>query len=242
MKKIYHHLGIIDSTQTHARKQLAFLDPQALTIFSASSQTKGRGRFERPWYSPPDVNLYVTFCFTLPPGHPPAHNITQIVAVALCRQLKEIGGRIKWPNDVLCEKKKIGGILSELVSHKEQQWMLCGVGLNVNATSGELKKIDQAATSILEQSGQLTELSILLDELSDSLTETLAIFFKKGFAPFLQEYRNFCLHQVGGLIYFNKAEPVQFVGVDTDGALLVQNKEGKQEKHYSGTLIIDPLA
>ncbi len=236
MKKIYHHLGTIESTQTHAKQQLAFLDPQALTIFSADSQTKGRGRFERPWHSPPNVNLYVTFCFTLPPNHPPAHNITQIIALCLCKLLKNMDVKIKWPNDLLSQKKKIGGILSELIS-TQHQWMLCGVGLNINATSEELKNIDQAATSILEQTNQLTDRSILLDELSDSLIDMLAIFFKEGFAPFLQEYRDFCLHQIGDLIYFNKAEPMQFRGIDTDGALLVQNKEGKKEKHYSGTLV-----
>lgn len=237
MKKIYHHLGTIDSTQTYAKLQLPYLDPQALTIFSANNQTKGRGRSERSWYSPPDVNLYVTFCFTLPRGHPPAHNITQIIAIALCKLLKIINVRIKWPNDLLAQKKKIGGILSELVSTEENHWMLCGVGLNVNTTSEELKNIDQAATSILEQSGQLTDRPILLDQLSDSLIDTLAIFFKEGFAPFLKEYRHFCLHKKGDLISFRERDPMQFIEIDTDGALLVQNKEGKQEKHYSGTLV-----
>ena len=109
-------------------------------VIAANSQDKGRGRFNRDWFSPPDVNLYFSMLLLPSKESFEIPSITLVAAVTLheviSRGLPSQKIEIKWPNDVLCSRKKIAGILSEYHQGKENNsFVVVGVGLNINLKS-----------------------------------------------------------------------------------------------------------
>jgi BirA family biotin operon repressor/biotin-[acetyl-CoA-carboxylase] ligase len=116
--------------------QLADAGEKEGTIIVADEQTKGRGRLGRKWHSPPNTGIYVSII--LRPKFKPefAPGLSIMTAVALADTIDSyIPGKvkIKWPNDILINKKKVSGILTELSSEKDKiNFVIVGVGINVN--------------------------------------------------------------------------------------------------------------
>ncbi len=127
IKEIYYY-KVVDSTNQRAREL-----GRSKVLFIAERQLKGRGRYGRVWISK-EGGLY--FSITLPKLLPleevPKITLTTGVAIA-----KALNGRIKWPNDVLFEGKKICGILCELVGDVENPLIIVGIGINVNNETPE---------------------------------------------------------------------------------------------------------
>jgi BirA family transcriptional regulator, biotin operon repressor / biotin---[acetyl-CoA-carboxylase] ligase len=129
------------------------------TVFLAESQEKGRGRLGRVWISPPGVNIYMSVL--LRPGirQSEATLLTIMSAVACANAGRRITGldiSIKWPNDLILSRRKLGGILTETrTARGEVSVAITGVGLNVNmgmdAFPDDLRKI---ATSIRNETGR----------------------------------------------------------------------------------------
>ncbi len=163
MKKVY--LPSVDSTNLYAKRQLADFPKDSLTMIVAETQTHGRGQFEKRWISPKG-NLYVTFVSFLP-GYPA--DMTQI-PLKTARQIQEwlfmygITAKIKWPNDLLVNHKKIAGILCETLVHENRLAVILGVGLNVNMTEQEASQIEQPATSLRMETGRLFDLNTLIEQ------------------------------------------------------------------------------
>ena len=110
MKESVKHLHFkqIDSTNTWAKQHTDQWASKGVTLITASEQTAGRGRFKRRWESPPDVNIYATFCFWFDLHRTDLGHIPQILALASAQTLEMLGffPKIKWPNDVLLGGKK----------------------------------------------------------------------------------------------------------------------------------------
>lgn len=125
--EVYYY-KVVDSTNQRA-KELA----KPNVLFVAERQLKGRGRYGRSWISE-EGGLY--FTITLPSLLPmeDVPKVTLATGVAMARVL---GGRIKWPNDVLCNGKKVCGILCELVGSVEKPLVIVGIGINVNNETPE---------------------------------------------------------------------------------------------------------
>ena len=107
-------LGSVTSTQDVARAM------PVGSIVIADHQTAGRGRHERRWDAPPGTSLLVSF--VLPP-HPLLSLAAGVAAAEACGQPV----RLKWPNDLLLDGRKLGGILVEAMPEKA----ICGVGINL---------------------------------------------------------------------------------------------------------------
>ncbi len=132
-------------------------DPEGIVVI-ADSQTGGRGRFGRKWESPPGANLH--FTVLLKPRFSPQHAslMTLAAAIAVTRAIRdkaEIHAEIKWPNDILINGKKTGGILSEIKARGDLIDILAvGIGVNVNMTpdmmGGDIKEL---ATSLKIEKG-----------------------------------------------------------------------------------------
>lgn len=133
----------IDSTNRIA-SELARSDATEGTVILADSQTQGRGRNTHTWYSPAGVNLYFTVVL-----FPPAerlHYLPYVAGLSIAQALDqlEIDCDLKWPNDVLINGKKAGGVLIQTsIEQNRLQFALLGIGINVNATTfpEELKPI-----------------------------------------------------------------------------------------------------
>jgi BirA family transcriptional regulator, biotin operon repressor / biotin---[acetyl-CoA-carboxylase] ligase len=150
----YHHEA---SSSNQLAKSLAQDGAPEGTIVAADSQTVGRGRMGRSWVSPPGVNLY--FSFILRPGLPAIRvpQLTLLVAVAIHRALAPLlpglQPKVKWPNDILLNGRKVCGVLCEMQSEPDlTHFVIVGVGINVNQSvfSPELQHL---ATSLACEAG-----------------------------------------------------------------------------------------
>ncbi len=119
----------LPSTSTYARENASSLHLPSLII--ADSQTNGRGRQGKSFYSPAQSGLYMTLAFESENVFP---LITPAAAVAVCEATEEISGirpQIKWVNDIFYQGKKVCGILSELIKHNGKNLFLIGIGINL---------------------------------------------------------------------------------------------------------------
>lgn len=140
----------VDSTSSELARRLRAGVP-AGTVVAAGSQTAGRGRVGRQWCSPPGGNLYLSLAVAVPP--PQADNLTAVplaAGVAAADALVSAGlaeVRLKWPNDLLVEGRKLGGILCEAPDPRARPLLVVvGIGLNLSAAPLEPALAEGAAT------------------------------------------------------------------------------------------------
>ena len=146
-------LDSVDSTNSYALRNFDSLPDGSLTI--ARSQSAGRGRKDRNWASPPDVNAYVSLTlkgFSFLASQ--ASWVGSLAALdALRAEAPNLDFKVKWPNDILCGGAKIAGILCEAKSGG----IVIGIGVNLNMTRAELDKLGRPATSLLAETGKHVE-------------------------------------------------------------------------------------
>ena len=218
----HHHFHSIDSTNTWAKKNAATFSRKEITLITADTQTAGRGRFHRSWSSPPDQNIYATFCFFMDGYSASLGNIPQILAISTAETLKHFGFQpnLKWPNDILLSDKKVAGILCETTSVPDALCIVLGIGLNVNMTKDYLVEISRPATSLYMESGRLFDRQAILEELQKRFQKDIASFLLSGFHVFKEQYQQ--LLSISGLIRFHDADRVcegTFHSLAEDGSL-----------------------
>jgi BirA family biotin operon repressor/biotin-[acetyl-CoA-carboxylase] ligase len=183
---MYIHLDTIDSTQDYAKQHYLSFEKDQITCVWAEEQTKGRGLYDKQWISPRGVNLYATFYFQLAFKTFELLTIGQIMACSIASILSQKGldPRIKWPNDLQLEGKKIAGILCETIETNGKTHLFVGIGLNVNMEQKQLVLIDQPATSLKVETNRIWNKQELLQTLYETFKEDVKKFAKEGFFPF----------------------------------------------------------
>jgi len=145
-------LTVLDETDsTNSALQRLPVEQQHAHALLAESQTGGRGRQQRNWFSPPGYNVYLSLGWQFVGGKQPLSTLPLAVAVCTCRALARTGLKghgIKWPNDILAGGAKLAGILVELqaVAAGPAQAVI-GVGVNVSMPKGSAAR-SEADTSI----------------------------------------------------------------------------------------------
>lgn len=236
------HFEHIDSTNTWAKLHTNQWAPQGVTLVTASEQTAGRGRFKRKWISPPHVNIYATFCFWFDPLRTDVGHIPQILALVAVQVLRKQGflAKIKWPNDVLLNKKKVGGILCETILTHEKRGIICGIGLNVNMPLDLLQHIDRPATSLWVEGGKLIEVYQLLDCLTHDFLTALNQFIAQGFSSFFSLLKKFSTLKKGDRVRFHDNQTLitaEFTCLHVDGSVELRLSDGTQKKIYAGEFL-----
>jgi BirA family biotin operon repressor/biotin-[acetyl-CoA-carboxylase] ligase len=167
----------VDSTNAYAY-QLAKQGVKEITIVKARSQSKGRGRLGRVWYSPKDKGIYVSFVLRPSNSLRDLYYFPLISALAVAKTLKGIlPVKIKLPNDVIVGNKKVAGILVEAkVMGKHLDFVILGIGINVSA---EKRDLPAKATSIFLETGNKYDMEELFRKL---MKEVINLYreFKKG--------------------------------------------------------------
>lgn len=220
-------LHAIDSTNSWAKREWKSFDRNAMTVVSARGQTAGYGRFHRRWISPVDQNIYTTFCFFPPPSFTGVPNIAQVVGLAVVRVLTRLHFNVllKWPNDIFCNGKKIGGILCETISETDNLCVLAGLGVNINMGPEWFTEVDQPATSLLIEQGVALNLEAITAQVIEAVAQALVGFLSTDFSTLREDYLRYLLHARGDLIRVrcgNQELEGRFLGVDQSGLLLLQ--------------------
>lgn len=222
----------IDSTNEYAKKRAA--EEEEGTLIIADVQKKGHGRRSREWASPRGG---IWMSIILKPDVHPRHLIKMIFmgAVAVVEALEALGveARIKWPNDILVNGKKICGILAEgKYSESEMDYIILGIGLNVNIESDALPP---EATSLKEVLGVKLPLMEVFKVLMDKLEHWYNVFKKEEYDTILNRWRSYAILNRKVRIIHEEGE---FEGiardVGEDGALIVETLNGKREKVIYG--------
>jgi BirA family biotin operon repressor/biotin-[acetyl-CoA-carboxylase] ligase len=148
-------LDQVDSTNDEAARQLAAGRPAPFVIL-ARRQTRGRGRLGRAWHSDANGNLYASFAFRpqLAPARMPT--FTLWMGVNVCELIANVCGAtpgLKWPNDLMFDGRKAGGMLTEARIDADQiRDLVFGLGLNLNSPAdGWPADLARRAVSLAEQ-------------------------------------------------------------------------------------------
>ncbi len=224
---------LTDSTNVQVLDLPAKLDPQALL---AEFQSAGRGRRGRQWVSPFGANLYLSLAWSFDGWPAQLTSLSLAIGVACTRALPELKNlQLKWPNDLVLDGKKLGGILIE---QRGEAGGACraviGVGLNVSMQADQGRRIDQSWTS-LQACGFKLSRNALAARLLSRLVEALLAFEQNGFAPFAGEWQQRDL-TIGKNIQVNGAQEILngvARGVTEDGALKLEIR-GKIQHVLSG--------
>jgi BirA family transcriptional regulator, biotin operon repressor / biotin---[acetyl-CoA-carboxylase] ligase len=242
MEIVRRHFPSLDSTNNWAKQNAQQLDRNCLTLVTASEQTAGRGRFSRRWISPANQNIYATFCLFVEKHRIDIGNLPQVLAMSAAKTLKDLGfeTKLKWPNDVLIQGKKIAGILSETTPLSDELCVILGIGINVNMPQEILDQIDLPAISLVALDGVQRDVEEVLGLLQKNFVEALDLFLEEGFHPFLLDYRDSMAYDVGDPIRFHDNRVVRkgvFLGINEDGSLKMILDTGEMKTFHAGEII-----
>ncbi|HUP91010.1 MAG TPA: biotin--[acetyl-CoA-carboxylase] ligase [Solimonas sp.] len=233
-------LALADSTSSRMLEADPALDPQALF---AEFQAQGRGRRGRAWASPFGANLYLSIGWSFASWPPQLTALPLAVGVACARIVRAAGlaeAGLKWPNDLLLDGRKLGGILIE---HRGEAGGPCrvvvGVGLNVAMSARQAGAIEQPWTSVhAAQAARglpLTPRPRLAAELLAALHAALQDFARSGFASFAADWAALDLTRDRSVRISSAQQELSGIarGVDEHGALLLE-ADGAIQRLHSG--------
>jgi BirA family biotin operon repressor/biotin-[acetyl-CoA-carboxylase] ligase len=238
-----YHFETADSTNDRA-KILGTQGAPEGTLVVAETQTVGRGRLGRTWSSPKGAGIYVSVLLrpALPPGELPQITLSTAVAVvrALARAVQVTPG-IKWPNDLILNGKKLGGILTEMETESDQiRYLVVGMGLNINNPDFPPELGGRATSLFYEEGRHFSRLAILQAWLEEF--ETLyQQFLARGFPEILEEWQR---HSVTLGRYVTVRQGLRQVEglarkVAPDGALLLETARGEVVRVTSGEITLE---
>jgi BirA family biotin operon repressor/biotin-[acetyl-CoA-carboxylase] ligase len=182
------HYGTVSSTRSLAKG--ISTSSQGWELITADSQTRGKERSERPWFSPPCENIYGAYRLPWPKGQlQKALHLTQVAAVSLLRTLEDFGlsPKFKWPNDIIVDDKKISGI-GALSCPFDFEGIILLVGLNVNMDQRLCGMIDQPATSMAISLGKNLNREEVLKKFNSYLYKDIIKLQKEEYFPFFHSY------------------------------------------------------
>jgi len=240
MEIIARHFPKLKSTNSWALDHCEELPREKVTLVSTAEQTAGRGRLDRQWKSGSEENIAATFCFFLDEGRKDLGCLTQLLALAAAELLEArgIAALIKWPNDLLIEEAKIGGILCETRPCREKRFIALGIGLNVNMPQEELSKIDRPAASLRAALGEAQNIETIQNELGGRFVDKLELFAEKGFSPFHEEVqRRMAIGKRVAITEGGRRFSGTTAALNGDGSLKMMLENGDSKTFYSGEVI-----
>ena len=238
--KQMYYFDQIDSTNRKA-KELAPSCPNG-TVIIAERQSEGRGRMGRDWYSPRGG---IWFSVILKPDISPDHiyRLTLVAGLAVAEVLVDMGisAQIKWPNDIIIHEKKVCGILTEVEAEMDAvNFVIIGIGINANIELDSLPAILRInASSLQEETGEDIDRILLVRRLLERLEKNFTVYQEGDFPSILARWREHSatINRRVKIITKFKTIEGEAVGIDHDGALVVERDDGTLEREITGTCI-----
>ncbi len=212
------------------------------TLVIADEQTHGKGRLGRSWISPPFVNLY--FSVLLRPRISPqtAGWINLLASVSLVKSIQSSTGLvpdIKWPNDLMFNEKKLGGILTDLHLKGDQiDYLVLGIGVNVNMARFPAL-ISKTATSLKKELKHDLHRESLCIAILEKIEADLELFYQKGPGTVLSEWEKLS-STLGKIITVRQPGQTltgKAIGLDSNGGLIIETENGAKVTIMTGDVI-----
>ena len=236
----------IDSTNIYARQAGEKGSAQGLVVV-ADQQTAGRGRLGRSWVSPSGVNVYCSVLLRPQIPVQKAPQLTFLSAVSVAETIEKCCGltaQVKWPNDVLVDGLKIAGLLNEMSAETEMiHFVVLGMGINLNISADQLpERQNYPATSAYLLTGQQVDRCGFVRELLQTLDRYYLELLNDGFAPIRKRWEARC-NIMNQRVRVEQGDIIltgTVVGLESDGALILQGDDGDIKKIVSGD--VKPLS
>lgn len=224
-------LPVIDSTNQYLMDRIATLRSGDACI--AEYQQAGRGRRGRKWFSPFGANLYLSMYWRLEQGPAAAIGLSLVIGIVMAEVLQSLGAqdvRVKWPNDLYLNDRKLAGILVELTGKTgDAAQIVIGAGINLAMRRVESDIVNQGWIN-LQEAGIAIDRNTLAVRLINELRAALRLFEQEGLAPYLSRWEkldNFINRPVKLIIGDKEIYGISR-GIGSQGALLLeQNGEIK---------------
>ena len=212
------------------------------SVIISEEQTKGKGRLGRVWESKAGEGIWMSII--LKPNIIPnkAPFITLIAGASIVKALNILGvdAKIKWPNDITINNKKLSGILTELSAEIERvNYIVVGIGMNVKDTDFE-EELQDKATSLYKENYNVSRVDIVKEILCQF--EKLYLDYiekddKKEVLDICRQYSAIINKEIY-VIKNDQKELVDCIGINEEGNLIIKNKDGNLEEIMSGEVSI----
>lgn len=232
-----------DSTNNRAKEAGNNKEPHG-TLFVADMQMAGKGRRGRVWKSPSGSSIYMTIL--LYPDIPPvkAPQLTLIMAIAVAEGIREVTGletKIKWPNDIVVNGKKICGILTEMSTEIDYiNHVVIGIGINVNMESFP-EDIAKTATSLRIEAGKEFRRFELIAAIVEHFEKAYEAVCEAGsLEPIMEDYNRLlvnCGRRVRVLEPEHEYDALA-LGIDKTGELQVECEDGSRKSVFAGEVSV----
>ncbi|MBK7353203.1 MAG: bifunctional biotin--[acetyl-CoA-carboxylase] ligase/biotin operon repressor BirA [Nitrosomonas sp.] len=231
---------VVESTNTILlnTKKTRYSDQSMIDVVVAELQTKGRGRRGRSWFSGLGDSLTFSLSWQFQQGVNFLAGLSLAVGVGIIRTFVSLGISdiaLKWPNDLLSNTSKLGGVLIELQGEVQgPATAVIGIGINL-APSSEIKHyVDQDITDLYSITNAPIDRNKLLASLLIEITAVLEIFADEGFSPFKEEwisYHAYEAKEVEVLLPAGSIERGIVTGITEDGSLRLKMESGLKSFH-----------
>ena len=236
----------IDSTNNELKRQAETQVCHGL-LAVAEEQTAGRGRRGHGWGSPPGTGIW--FSFLLKPEVSPdkASMLTLVAAMAVARAITDTTGlesQIKWPNDIVVNKKKVCGMLTELSAEMTQiNYVVIGIGINANNREFP-DEIKETASSLFIESGKPVKRAAVIEAVGRYFEQYYDEFIKVGDLSLIMDEYNGMLANAGKqvrIISNDSEEVYTAIGINPQGELVVKDADGNVKDIRSGEVSVRGL-
>ena len=236
-------LASTPSTNAELRARVANLQSPLLLV--TDIQTAGRGRAGRSWRSAPGDSLCFSLAWRFQGTLARLSGLSLAVGVAVAEALRAQGWpvQLKWPNDLLLEGAKLGGILIETAARASDDgvWAVIGVGLNVHANAERDAVLGDAVTALSEVARENVagaahneidhiDRNLLLASIADTLSVAMHAFDQHGLQPFVPRWHGLHEHQNCAVMLIENGQLLHegvARGIDDQGCLLLDTAAGR---------------
>ncbi|MFQ6023592.1 MAG: biotin--[acetyl-CoA-carboxylase] ligase [Acidiferrobacterales bacterium] len=241
--RLYIH-DEVDSTNLWLRRQVAERHLLSGTVCVAEAQTAGRGQHGRSWVDTPGSNIVLSVAWRFRATLANLMGLSLAAGVAVVRALRDYGISnvgLKWPNDVVWQKKKLAGLLVESNAESSGATVaIVGVGINVYLAERESVRIEQPWVDLMHIVDEGVDRNSVIALLIRRLNEMLRTFATSGFEAFRREWERYHVF-AGQSVCLRQGEltiKARVLGVDSDGALRVIDEEGHVRVFHWGEISV----
>jgi BirA family biotin operon repressor/biotin-[acetyl-CoA-carboxylase] ligase len=225
----------IDSTNTHLMARAAAEDVDGVVCI-AERQTGGRGRRGRTWLTPSGGSIAISFGRHVAVGIADVAPLSLVVGLAVANAMARCGIdgiSLKWPNDILLDGTKVGGILIELAAISTPLKVISGIGINVGGGPEVSSRLGFSVGDVRSRNSKISRNDIVAN-LVDSFHEFASKFELEGFPSMRADWEALHAHQDCRVYLIGTNETIEGIarGVTASGELIVDTDSGI--RHFSG--------
>lgn len=220
------------STNTDLLQRARQAQPRRPLLRAALRQTAGRGRHGRRWFASAGGALLFSLAVPMQADGARIAAATLACGIGVAESLRAAGAPItlKWPNDLLLEGRKLGGVLCELAIDDEgRRTLVVGIGINLHLDAATRDSIGQPAAALDQVVASVAQRESLIGSIATAVLETLQLYDEQGFVPLQPRFMALFAHRdaVVDLLELGvRVASGRALGVDGEGRLLLDAAQG----------------